>query len=325
LSDPSLVFLFGLPRSGTKLARDLLNRHPDIAIFPHESHFIPYFARTFQSFGSVSRKSNFLRFYAQFRETTFARRMQARGIEFDRSSWYEALQGATYRDVLRAMFGLYSQMTGCRIVGDKTPGYVSQVSLLATLFPEARYIHIVRDPRDYACSIREAWGKSIPRAAQRWKQQIRKYHEDVSGLSLNSVELSYEWLLAEPRQALDQLCRFLGVNFRGEMLVLDKPAENLARTRHSLTIVSDNSGKWRSSLTDREVATIERICGCLMSELGYAAVCTAGDEDLNPAAMTWQKLQDGLNLLRFRLRQDGGLLPALAEMRRVNRFRDVEE
>ena len=320
-----MVFLFGLPRSGTKLTRDLLNRHPEIAIFPHETHFIPYYARTFGSFGDVGRRANFLRFHREFQGTTFARRMEARGVEFDGSRWYEALQGATYRDVLRAMFALYSQMTGCRIVGDKTPGYVSQLALLRTLFPDARYIHIVRDPRDYACSIREAWGKSVPRAAQRWKQQIRKYRQEAAELPVASMELSYESLLADPPQALDRLCRFLGVAFRVEMLVLEKPAEDLAATRHARTIVGGNTGKWRTGLSEREVAVIERICGGLMSELGYQPVYAAGDEDLNSAAMAWQRLADGFNLLRFRLRHEGGLLAALAETRRANRFRDVEE
>jgi Sulfotransferase family len=251
--------------------------------------------------------------------------MQARGIEFDASRWYETLQGATYGDLLRAMFCLYSQMTGCRIVGDKTPGYVSQVALLATLFPDARYVHIVRDPRDYARSIREAWGKSVPRAAQRWKQQIRKYRQEIAALPVNSVQLSYEALLAEPQLALERLCGFLGVDFRREMLMLDRPAENLAGTRNSLTVVSHNTGRWRSCLTEGEVALIERICGRLMSELGYQPVHAAGDEDLSRAAMSWYKVRDGVHLLRFRLRHEGGVLRALAETSRAIRFRDVDE
>ena len=137
--------------------------------------------------------------------------------------------------------------------------------------------------------------------------------------------MSYESLLAEPSQALDRLCRFLGVDFRAGMLVLDKPAEDLAATRHARTIVGGNTGRWRTRLSDREVAVIERLCGRLMSELGYQPVHAAGDEDLSSAAMAWQKLADGVNLVRFRLRHEGGLLKALAETRRANRFRDVEE
>jgi hypothetical protein len=173
--------------------------------------------------------------------------------------------------------------------------------------------------------MREAWGKSVPRAAQRWKQQILKYRQDAAGHPVASMELSYESLLAEPRQAVERLCRFLAVDFRTEMLLLDKPAENLAGTRHARTIVSGNAGKWRTGLSDREVAAVERICGRLMSELGYSPVHTAGDEDMSSAAMAWQKLADGLNLLRFRLRHEGSLLKALAETRRANRFRDVDE
>jgi len=325
LTEPSVVFLFGLPRSGTKLTRDLLNRHPEVAIFPHETHFIPYFARRFVRFGDIAKRANFLRFHSEFAGTTFARRMKARGTEFDADRWFEALGGATYRDLLRAMFRLYSELTGCRIVGDKTPGYVSQVNLLAELFPEARYIHLVRDPRDYARSMRATWGKSLPRAAQRWKQQIRKYRADMAHRSLVRTELSYEQLLAEPETTLRRLCAFLGVDFVPDMLVLDKPAENLAATRESVTIVSGNAGKWRTGLAEPEVMLIERICGVLMTELGYQTLHTPGDDDLGTARNAWHKLADGVNLMRFRVRDEGGLIRALSEMNRAHRFRDVDE
>ena len=46
-----VLFVIGMPRSGTKLLRDILNRHPDVAIFPVESHFLPYFHARFRTTG----------------------------------------------------------------------------------------------------------------------------------------------------------------------------------------------------------------------------------------------------------------------------------
>src|SRR5690606_34430729 len=101
------------------------------------------------------------------------RRMAAQGVRIDREEWFSHLQGGEVRHVLGALFECYGDATRSRIVGDKTPEYITRVPLLAQLFPRAKFVHIMRDPRDYVVSIRKAWGKSLPRAAQRWKIWIR--------------------------------------------------------------------------------------------------------------------------------------------------------
>src|SRR5690606_20029676 len=119
-----ILFIVGMPRSGTKLLRDLLNRHPDVAVFPNESHFFPRLPGLIRKHGDPRRRECFAKLYADLEGTRFMRRMRARGIAIDREEWFVRVRGDGPRDVLAALFEWYAAKTGRRIVGDKTPEYL---------------------------------------------------------------------------------------------------------------------------------------------------------------------------------------------------------
>lgn len=313
MSEPlQILFIVGMPRSGTKLLRDLLNRHPDVAIFPNESHFFPRMPALIEKHGDPRRRECFAKLYAELEGTRFMRRIRAAGIAIDRDDWFARVRGGGARDVLEALFECYAAMTGRRIVGDKTPEYLTEVPVLSGFFPHAKFVHIVRDPRDYVVSMRKAWGKSLPRAAQRWKTSIRRLREDVLRSDVAFTELRYEDLVASPREVLGGLCAFIGVAFDEAMLSLDRPSENLGDTRGVTSIVASNFGKWRRELRDDEVRRVERIAGALMAELGYSPEHEAGDEDVSSWRLAACRIRDGLSLVRFGLRR-GGIAGAVTE------------
>ena len=313
-----ILFIVGMPRSGTKLLRDLLNRHPDIAVFPNESHFFPRMPALVEKHGDPRRRGSFARLYAELEGTRFMRRLRAAGIVIGRDDWFARIHGGGARDVLDALFACYAAMTGCRIVGDKTPEYLTEVPVLSGFFPDAKFVHIVRDPRDYVVSMRKAWGKSLPRAVQRWKTSIRKFRSDASCMHADSIELRYEDLVSSPRAVLDRLCTFIGVPFCDAMLSLERPSENLGDTRGETSIVAGNFGKWRRELSDRDVQRVERIAGALMAELGYPPAHESGDEDVPSWLLAACKIRDGLGLVRFGLRRDG-IAGAVTELVPANR------
>lgn len=313
MSEPlQILFIVGMPRSGTKLLRDLLNRHPDVAIFPNESHFFPRMPALIEKHGDPRRRECFAKLYAELEGTRFMRRIRAAGIAIDRDDWFARVRGGGAREVLEALFECYAAMTGRRIVGDKTPEYLTEVPVLSGFFPHAKFVHIVRDPRDYVVSMRKAWGKSLPRAAQRWKTSIRRLREDVLRSDVAFTELRYEDLVASPREVLGGLCAFIGVAFDDAMLSLDRPSENLGDTRGETSIVASNFGKWRRELRDDEVRRVERIAGALMAELGYSPEHEAGDEDVSSWRLAACRIRDGLSLVRFGLRR-GGIAGAVTE------------
>ena len=62
------LFIIGMPRSGTKLLRGLLNRHPMIGIPPSETEFFPWLNSHYEQFGDLSVRGRFNRFYKEMGE-----------------------------------------------------------------------------------------------------------------------------------------------------------------------------------------------------------------------------------------------------------------
>ena len=83
------LFIIGMPRSGTKLLRGLLNEHPRIGIPISETEFFPYWIAHWQEFGDLSKKEHFLRFYKQMLAAPYfiSCRRDGRLIDVDR--WFE--------------------------------------------------------------------------------------------------------------------------------------------------------------------------------------------------------------------------------------------
>ncbi len=324
-SDLRLVFVVGMPRSGTKLLRDLLNGHRDVAIFPNESHFIPYFQKRYGARTDLNNRLVFQELFCEVAATTFGRRLAARGIILSEEHWRNGMKGGTYADFLDALFLTYRTMTGCSVVGDKTPEYLTQIPILSELFPGARFIHIVRDPRDYALSMRNAWNKNMARAVQRWKTHIRKYIKDVNARSIAEVTVRYEELLAAPDLVLSRICEYLGIPFVPAMMTIRESSEELGDARGMQSVKSDNSQKWMTRMSPAELLELERIAGALMVEIGYEPACIAGDEDLGAGQELIFRAADAASLFRFRLRTEGGLLPALGETWRAYRHSGIDE
>src|SRR5690606_39213043 len=113
------------------------------------------------------------------------------------------------------------------IWGDKTPGYLNQLPLIKAVFPEAKFIHIIRDPRDYSLSVEKAWNKNAFRAAERWRYNIEKARSSTHHFMKDYQEIKYEALLSNPRKELEKICQFLECTYSPMMESLPLPAENL--------------------------------------------------------------------------------------------------
>ena len=322
---PTLIFLVGMPRSGTKLLRDLLNRHSDIAIFPNESHFIPAFNLRYGARSDLNEDRKFRKLYREFRTTAFSRRLGQRGIVIAEADWRGRLQNGQFGEILRAMFDCYRSRSGAAIVGDKTPEYLTQVPLLYGLLPEARFIHVVRDPRDYVLSMRKAWGKSVSRAAYRWKVHVRKYVDDIVVTSAPQVTVRYEDLLTDPANTMSRLCAFLGIDYQAQMTSLDVSSEELGDARGIKSVLAGNMGKWLDQLSADELRAVESLAGRTMLAFGYQPVTTPGDGQLSSLRNLRYRATDAINFLRYRRRIEGSITAAIRESWRAYRHSGTDD
>lgn len=266
----------GSGRSGTTMFGLMFDSHPDLAI-AHEAHFIPALALRDRS---LLQDGNFdhLRFLdLLYSDPNFLRL----GVTRDDVSSDHAFVAATdYAAAVRAVMSVFAGSRGKRWYGDKTPGYVIHIDLLARLFPEAKFIHIIRDGRDVALGYvqRPEWGpRTVAEAAFYWRSRVSRGQE--AGRRLGSEryrEVRYEALIDNPALSAADLCEFLGIPFAEEMLKYYERGSSFASTSkdpQAFTALSRPPTKglrdWRKDMRPGDVAIFEQIAGDLLSKLGY--------------------------------------------------------
>jgi hypothetical protein len=255
-------FIVACGRSGTTLLRAMLERGGRIAI-PPESYF------------PVSLHRRHWR--SDFDPMAFADDLGA-NVRF--RAWdvpVPDLSGAAdYAGAVRSVYAAYAAAHGAERYGDKTPPFVLHMELLAGLFPEARFVHLIRDGRDVARSlVQTSFGPNgLARAAEVWTRRVTRGRTSGERLGPRRyLEVRYESMVGDPAATLLTVCAFLGLEFRDEMLhpeegdTLVPESEphhaNLARP------VTPGLRDWRRDMPDADIALVEAVAGDLLSDLGY--------------------------------------------------------
>ena len=265
------IFIVGCPRSGTTMLRDLLRSHPHLT-FPGESQFIPAFYR---QHGDPRDQAEARRLGAAILEWRWVRRWN---LPLEAESFASC---RSFQEVLCRLYEAWARQENKPRWGDKTPEYVTDIPLLAKLFPGARIIHIHRDGRDVARSwVRARYTpQNIYTAAQMWKSWVGAGRQAGAALPREMyLELRYEQLLAQPRETMQRVCEFVGEPFDEAVLRLNPIERNrpflsrlssYARKPRAVEIVSSNCEKWKTRMPARDRVLFESVAGDLLQSLGY--------------------------------------------------------
>jgi hypothetical protein len=255
----------------------MLDAHPNLAI-PGESHVIPKLWREQRRYmrGPTFSSEEFL--IDMFRSPLV--KEWGLTLEDIRAHVGPELQALSPASVIRASYETYARKAGKPFWGDKTPAYALHVPLLARIFPDARFIHIIRDGRDVALSYLDLPGypRTLWQAAIRWKERVRAARLAGPGLGKERYsEVRYESLVADPEGVLRDLCQFLGLEFSSRVLEHDGDAASRLETPPRFLIYHRTVGQpvrsgardWRVQMQASDVLAFEAIGGSLLSELGY--------------------------------------------------------
>jgi len=302
------VFIFGMPRSGTSLLRDLLNRNEKIAIPQAESHFIPYFVNKYGLDFDLSLKSSRKKIHREFVNTSYCFFLKYLQIEFEEEKLLFSEDIRSWADFFEYLFKKGAQCPEKEdvVYGDKSPNYVKHMPLLKKVFPECRFIHIVRDPRDYALSFRKAWRKNIFRAAERWRESLERFEKDSRQIDEDDISLVYyEDLLENPEEALKKACDFLGIEYNPNMLSLDRAWEVYGDARGKKEIKRDNKQKYLKELKEKEIKRIEEVVYPAALKHGYQMHFAAQAVPLRWPEKIAYKIYDGAAVLRHDVKRFG--------------------
>ena len=261
-------FIVGSARSGTTLLRVIFNAHPEVAV-PPESRFITELW-TGSTEVDVDDFLTRLGEHRQFRSWTLP-------VEEIRERIAPATR-ITYVEAVETAYKAYTERSGKRTWGDKTPRYVEHIPFIAGLFPEGRFIHLVRDGRNVALSYANVpFGpKTVTKAAALWKRRVMAGVRDGRALGATRYrELRYEDLVAEPERYVRDLCDFVGVQFATEMMEYTTKAQEFvfekAKTYNPNVLQKPRRDvrSWKEEMPPDHAAVFETVAGDVLDLFGY--------------------------------------------------------
>jgi hypothetical protein len=304
-------FLVGNDRSGTTMLRLVLDRG-DVAI-PPESMFLADFAPVRRR-GGLDDRARAERF---LREVWTHPKVRGWGIDGGPPPLPPGLGHAdAYRFCVSAPFEAYARTEGKPRWADKTPFYLRYVDELAAVWPDARFVVLVRDGRDVALSVmRVPFGaNNVWAAARSWASGIRLGLDAERRHPGRVLTVRYEDLVAEPDSRVREICEFLGLQFAPDMLAIEQTdPSKIAKDQSGwftnvwAGINQTAVGKWRRELSPRDQRLFASVAGAELEALGYepgpAAVAEPRNSTLYAAH---DALMRAANFVRLRVVQERG-------------------
>jgi hypothetical protein len=285
------LFVVGHRKTGTTLVQELLDGHPQLVVLPGESnHFLTFLPR----FGGLppeavaveAQRWWLLRLITPSGIPPFWAAGKPWELEPDPYAAFTRrllalVAGARDRDVLgiaaAALGGRSAEASGWV---EKTPGQEHEVERMLALYPRARFVHVVRDPRSVAaaiCRLDRATGRETDLVGV--GLAIRRSFEAAArngrGLPGRYLLVRYEELVSNPGSALRRVASFAAVDWDDALLVPTvggtAATSNSAWSDRKVTGAIENRRLelWREELDQRSVDMVVAATRAAARQFGY--------------------------------------------------------
>ena len=281
-SNIPVFFIIGRPRTGTTLLQSLFDAHPNIQI-PWECQFV---LNLYPRFGDITHWTADLleQFYADLL------------TQWQFSTWninHEKLKNElllcagdnTYRQICEVVYLNYISLypkEEIEWIGDKNHGYTIYTDRLKKLYPEAKFIYVLRDYRDNFDSVKRV-DFEVPVVSLvtfKWKYFYKKALAASERYPSDFYFLRYEDLAAEPERIFTEICTFLGIEYLPSVFDFYKvkakaeeayPTDILEKHHKSLfnPINTSRLGLWKKSMSEKQVRIADMVAGDFAEKAGY--------------------------------------------------------
>ena len=248
----------------------MLDRHSRLAV-PDESYFIPQLADRHRGPVDPAAFIDDLRRLPTLRDW---------GVEIDDVE-ARLEPGMAPGAAIGAVYLAYANARGKERWGDKTPMYMQHLGTIERLFPDALYVHLIRDGRDAAVSFLQMPEGVVTRGlahpedtrgfACQWRSEVLAARALGRRAGARYREVRYEELVAEPDRVLREICAHAELEFEAAMLgyadevdVSSKPHQQSLR-RPPTPGLRD----WRTEMAEEDARAFASVAGDLLAELGY--------------------------------------------------------
>ena len=285
------VFILGNPRSGTSLFRLMLNSHSSINATP-ECGFLHWWYKKYADWDKSCVLSPRLDEYLSDLESS--KRIEDWKMDYAKLKAKIAQEMPdTYAKLGEMVYTFYGEQKGKKatVIVDKNNYYINHYSELKEIWPDAKYILVVRDGRDVACSYlnietlvtnspyKPKLSTNIRTIAKEWttnNQNILDFSETLDKDQLMMIR--YEDFVNESEIYLSKVCDFLGLNFESDMLNYfiknaeeqDEPLSSLDWKKKTLEKPDkDNIGKYKMELEKESIEAFNTIAKDLLQKFDY--------------------------------------------------------
>ena len=281
MSGPPII-VTGADRSGTTLLYTLLASHPELMMV-RRTNLWRWFDGTFGDLEEDANLERCLDAMARYR------RLDVLGI--DPSALREELleHDRTYGRLFRLAFEQEARRRGRDRWGDKSLHTELHADRVFEAWPDARIVHMVRDPRDRYTSVVGRRGEghnSIGSIMGRWLKSVSAGERRLRTDADRYMMLRFEDLVHEPESVMRRICSFLELDYDERMFEMgggdDRSAQGANSSFDAIPrgrISSRPVGRYRDHLDDDTVATIQGIAARPMRRLGYQL----DEPELSPA------------------------------------------
>lgn len=283
------VFIVGMNGSGTTMMLNCLNAHQELYGFPRETLVIPHYVRTLSDYGDLNNARNFEALWNSFRSVSCFSSVNGGAPPELPKNWQDYPH--TLSSVIDATFTYFAQNQGKRRWCEKTPMHAQHIVALHGLFPQAYFIHMIRDGRSCAASFHRRWSYIPQRTIYRWKNVIIAARQQAEESGARYLEVFYESLTSDPDTEMRKVCEFLDVPFDNAVL---SPSRKPKHSGSSAETIVSTTPRWKTHFSKHTVRALESIAGRTLSDLGYKVDVSSGDTDPSLTAILFWAMRDHL-------------------------------
>jgi hypothetical protein len=283
------VFILGNPRSGTSLLRLMITAHSRISI-PPESGFLVWWYQKYKEWSKADSddKTAVNRYIADLKTS---KKIETWNLDYTQiTDLILTTLPENYSQLSSLVYTAYSlsRNKDISIWGDKNNYYIAHLKELAEIYPDAYYIHIIRDGRDVACSYidlanldssspyKPKLSTEITDIAEEWSKNnllINSFLNQVS--SVKGLVVKYEDLIENPANCLRSVCSFLSLPYEEAMMHFyetEKEPKEFTDWKKKTLAKPDpsNKNKYMNLLSQEDIRLFNKIATNTLSLYGYS-------------------------------------------------------
>jgi len=270
-----MVFIMGKERSGTTLLQTFLGGHPNI-VAPPESEFI---LLLYPRFGKIKKwtEKNIREFIDELYKEPWITKIWRIDRSFLTSVLLSIREGADYASICKVIYYCTRNSKENIVwISDKNPIYILFIKTLLKIFPEAKFIHLIREPRDNVNSHLKSFKvNNVKFVAMKWVAYNTILMKAKIVIPEKFHTVRYEDLVESPAVKMKEICKFLNIDFNDRMVHNAFP-ENLKAFNNQQLILerakqihvnllqpvnTSNIGKWKNDMSLYNIKLVEKIAG----------------------------------------------------------------